>query len=209
MLNSKEVGEKMIEVRGLSKSFDKVSVIDDLSFQIEDGEIIGVFGVKDAGKSLLLKMLVGIIKPDAGDIIIDGRPIANNSMKDIAYVSNERGIFYDMTPMEHMQYLRYYYPRFNEDVFKQYMEYFQVPLNAPMDKLKYDEIEKLDMCLALAKNTRIMILDDPFRRETPKNRKQYIKTMISNTKKDRIILIAARNAQGMKDLVDRALVLEK
>ncbi len=199
----------MIEVRGLSKSFDKVSVIDELSFQIEDGEIIGVFGVKDAGKSLLLKMLVGIVKPDAGDIIIDGKPIANNCMKDIAYVSNERGLFYDMTPTEHMQYLRYYYPRFDEEVFKQYMEYFQVPLNAPLDKLKFDEIEKLDMCLALAKNTKIMILDDPFRRETPKNRKQYIKTMVSNTKKDRIILIAARNAQGMKDLVDRALVLEK
>ena len=89
------------------------------------------------------------------------------------------------------------------------MEYFQVPLNAPLDKLKFDEIEKVDMALALAKNTRIMILDDPFRREVPKERKKHIKTMVSNLKSDRIVLIAARNAQGMKDLVDRALVLEK
>lgn len=199
----------MIEVSGLRKTFDKVNVIDNLSFTIEDGEFVGVFGVKDSGKSLLLKILVGIVKPDDGKIVIDNRPIANNSMKDIAYVSNERGLFYDMTPTEHMQYLRYYYPRFSEDLFKQYMEYFQVPLNAPLDKLKFDEIEKVDMALALAKNTRIMILDDPFRREVPKERKKHIKTMVSNLKSDRIVLIAARNAQGMKDLVDRALVLEK
>ena len=199
----------MIEVNGLNKAFDKVPVIEDLSFTVEDGEVIGVFGVKDAGKTLLLKILVGLVKADSGTIAIDHKLMNRNSLKDIAYVSEERGLFYDMTPTEHMQYLRYYYPRFSEDIFKQYMEYFQVPMNATFDKLKFGEIEKAEMAIALAKNTKILILDEPFRREAPKQRMKYLNTMISSMKDDKIVLVAARNAQGLKDVVDRALVLEK
>ena len=147
----------MIEVNGLNKAFDKVPVIEDLSFTVEDGEVIGVFGVKDAGKTLLLKILVGLVKADSGTIAIDHKLMNRNSLKDIAYVSEERGLFYDMTPTEHMQYLRYYYPRFSEDIFKQYMEYFQVPMNATFDKLKFGEIEKAEMAIALAKNTKIVV----------------------------------------------------
>ena len=199
----------MIEVIGLKKKINKVDVINDLSFTVNDGEVVGVFGIKDSGKTLLLKMLLGIIKPDDGKIAIDNRFISRNIFKDIAYVSDERGLFYDMTPVEHMQYLRYYYPRFSEDSFKQYMQYFQVPMNAPMDKLNLNEIEKVDMALAIAKNTKILLLDDPFKKDVPKERKTYLKTMISSLRKDKIVLIAARNSQGMKDVVDRALVLEK
>ena len=154
-------------------------------------------------------MLLGIIKPDDGKIAIDNKIISRNIFKDIAYVSDERGLFYDMTPVEHMQYLRYFYPRFSEDKFKQYMQYFQVPMNAPMDKLNLNEIEKVDMALAMAKNTKIMIFDDPFKKDVPKERKTYLKTMLSNLRDDKIVLIAARNSQGMIDVVDRALVLEK
>lgn len=199
----------MIEVNGLKKKIDKIDVINDLSFSVEDGEVVGVFGVKDSGKTLLLKILSGIVKPDSGKILIDNKEMSRSMFKDIAYVSCERGIFYDMTPVEHMQYLRYYYPRFSEDLFKQYMQYFQVPMNATMDKLNLAEIEKFDMALAIAKNTKILIFDDPFKKEVPKERKNHLKTMISSLRKDKIVLIAARNSQGMKDVVDRALVLEK
>ena len=199
----------MIEVSGLKKTIYKVDIINDLSFKVDDGEVVGIFGVKETGKTLLLKILLGIVKPDEGKILIEDKELTRNSFKDIAYVSSERGIFYDMTPEEHMQYLRYYYPRFSEDIFKQYMLYFKVPLNATMDKLDINQIEKFDMALALAKNTKILILDEPFRREVPKERKNTLKTMISSLRKDKIVLIAARNSQGMKDVVDRALVLEK
>ena len=199
----------MIEVNGLKKKIDNNEIIKDLSFKIADGEIVGVFGVKDAGKTLLLKILMDIVKPDAGQILIENKLNNRTVLKEIAYVSNEKGMFYDMSSAEHMQFLRYYYPRFSEDIFKQYMEYFQVPINAPMDKLKEHEIRKAEMAIALAKNTKILILDDPFKDETPKDRKKYLKTMFSTMRKDKIVLVAARNSQGMKDVVNRALILEK
>ena len=74
----------MIEVAGLKKTINKVDVINDLSFTVDDGEIVGIFGVKDTGKSLLLKMLLGIVKPDDGKIVIDNKPLGRNMFKDSA-----------------------------------------------------------------------------------------------------------------------------
>lgn len=199
----------MLEINGLKKSFDNRVVIDDLNFTASEGEVTGIFGVKNAGKTVLLKLIMGILKPDSGKIVIDNKELSKNVYKDVAFVTDKRGLFYDMNPIEHMEYMRYYYPRFSEDIFKQYIEFFQIPMKARLEKLKDDEVEKVDMALALAKNTKYLILDEPFKGAVPKDRKLFIRTMLSTMRKDGIVLIAARNSQGMKDIVDKALILEK
>lgn len=199
----------MIEITGLKKSFDGRTVIDGLNFSASEGEIVGVFGVKGSGKSLLLKMIMGIIKPDEGKIAIDNRFINKSAYRDVAYVTDKRALFYDMSTVEHMDYLRYYYPRFSEDIFKQYVQFFQLPINAKLEKLSADDVEKVDMALAMAKNTKYLILDEPFRNMIPKDRIRYLQTMFSNLREDKIVLVAMRNSQGMKDIVDRALIIER
>ena len=61
----------------------------------------------------------------------------------------------------------------------------------------------------MAKNTKYLILDDPFKNLPPKNRARYLQTMFSNLREDKIVLVAMRNSQGMKDIVNRAFILEK
>ena len=199
----------MIEITGLRKEYEGNIVIDDLNFTAAEGEIVGIFGVKGAGKSTLLKMIVGITKPDAGRIAIDNKLISKNTNKDVAYVTSERALFYDMSTVEHMEYLRYYYPRFSEEIFNQYVQFFQLPINARLEKLSPEDIEKADIALAMAKNTKYLILDEPFKGLQPKDRMRYLQTMFSNMREDRVILVAMRNSQGMKNLVSRAFILEK
>ena len=61
----------------------------------------------------------------------------------------------------------------------------------------------------MAKNTKYLILDEPFRVLQPKDRMRYLQTMFSNLREDRVVLVAMRNSQGMKNLVSRAFILEK
>ena len=199
----------MIEISGLKKVYEDNVVLDDLNFTAAEGEIVGIFGAKGVGKSTLLKLIMGITKPDAGRIAVDNKIISKNTNKDIAYVTSERALFYDMTIVEHMEYLRYYYPRFNEDIFNQYVQFFQLPINARLEKLSPEDVEKADIALAMAKNTKYLILDEPFRGLQPKDRIRYLQTMFSNMREDRVILVAMRNSQGMKNLVSRAFILEK
>ena len=199
----------MIEITGLKKAFDEKNVIDGLSFTATEGEIVGIFGAKGAGKSLFFKMIMGIVKPDEGKIAIDNKFISKNSYKDVAYVTTERALFYDMSTVEHKEYLRYYYPRFSDEIFNQYVQFFQIPINARLEKLSPEDIEKVDIALAMAKNTKYLILDEPFKNLPPKDRLRYLQTMFSNLREDKIVLVAMRNSQGMKNIVSRAFILEK
>ena len=65
----------MIEVKGLSKSFDKIKAIDNVSARIEEGHVFGLIGTNGAGKSTFMRALCGVLKPDAGQILIDGEPV--------------------------------------------------------------------------------------------------------------------------------------
>ena len=199
----------MIEITGLKKAYDGRAIIDGLNFSASEGEVVGIFGGKGCGKSLLLKMIMGIVKPDEGRIAIDNRLISKNSYRDVAYVTDKRALFYDMSTVEHMDYLRYYYPRFSEEIFKQYVQFFQLQINAKLEKLSPEDVEKVDIALAMAKSTKYLILDEPFKGMIPKDRIRYLQTMFSNLREDKIVLVAMRNSQGMKDLVDRALIIEK
>ena len=199
----------MIEITGLKKAYDGKNIIDGLNFTAAEGEIVGIFGAKGAGKSLFLKMIMGIVKPDDGKIAIDNRFISKNSYKDVAYVTTERALFYDMSTVEHKEYLRYYYPRFSEEIFNQYVQFFQIPINARLEKLEPEDVEKVDIALALAKNTKYLILDEPFKNLPPKDRMRYLQTMFSNLREDKVVLVAMRNSQGMKNIVNRAFILEK
>ena len=66
----------MLEINGLKKSFDNRVVIDDLNFTASEGEVTGIFGVKNAGKTVLLKLIMGILKPDSGKIVIDNKELS-------------------------------------------------------------------------------------------------------------------------------------
>lgn len=199
----------MIEISGLKKVYENNVVIDNLNFTASEGEIVGIFGAKGVGKSTLLKLIMGITKADEGRIAIDNKLISKNTNKDIAYVTSERALFYDMSIVEHMEYLRYFYPRFSEEIFNQYVQFFQLPINARLEKLSPEDVEKADIALAMAKNTKYLILDEPFRGLQPKDRMRYLQTMFSNLREDRVVLVAMRNSQGMKNLVSRAFILEK
>ena len=77
----------MIEIKGISKNFDGHKAVDNVSVSIKENTVFGLIGTNGAGKSTLLRMVSGVLKPDAGYILIDGRPVFDNTeaKKDIFF----------------------------------------------------------------------------------------------------------------------------
>lgn len=65
----------MIEIKKVSKRFDKIAAVSDVSLSIEQGQVFGLLGTNGAGKSTLLRMMAGVLKPDKGEILIDGEAV--------------------------------------------------------------------------------------------------------------------------------------
>lgn len=101
----------MVEVKNVSKSFGNNSVLDDISFNVEQGENFVVFGKSGSGKSVLLKCMVGLMEPDSGEINIDGKSVLNISLnelnkirKHIGFLFQGAALYDSMTVRENLEF---------------------------------------------------------------------------------------------------------
>lgn len=101
----------MIEVKNLVKSFDEHKVLDDISFSLDNGENFVVFGRSGTGKSVLLKCMVGLMEPDSGEIIIDGKKVSDLSIKElnelrknIGFLFQGAALYDSMTVRENLEF---------------------------------------------------------------------------------------------------------
>ena len=100
-----EGGMKLLEIRGVTKQYDGVTAVDDLSLSIGPGGIYGLLGPNGAGKTTMIRMIMGIINPDEGRIEVFGKPFSERSKERIGYLPEERGLYRKMKVLDHIVFL--------------------------------------------------------------------------------------------------------
>lgn len=93
-----------IEASGVSKTFGEVVAVDDLSFSVAAGEVVGLLGANGAGKTTTMKMILGLITPTAGEVRIGGHPVRDVDRRDVGYVPQGLGLYRDLTVAENLQF---------------------------------------------------------------------------------------------------------
>src|SRR5690554_881048 len=93
----------MINIEGVSKSFRQKLAVDDVSFSLEKGKILGLLGPNGAGKTTIIRMMNRILSPDKGAIFFDGQLLNQKHLQHIGYLPEERGLYKPMTVWENVQ----------------------------------------------------------------------------------------------------------
>lgn len=121
----------MIEVKECSKAFDTVKAVNKATLDVGVREVFGLVGSNGAGKSTLLRMMAGIIKPDEGEIQIDGMPVYENeeAKKLFFYISDDSYFPANYTAMDLVRFYRNFYPQFRTRFFHELMEQFHLEEN--------------------------------------------------------------------------------
>ena len=153
----------MIEIRGLSKSYGTKQVLDNVSLTIPDGSLFGLIGINGAGKSTLLRLMADVLRPESGEILIDGEPVRNNEKvkRRVFFLPDDP--FYAMgTTVEKLaQMYQAVYP-FDKDVFARYADIFQVQMRTPVRNFSKGMRRQAFVTLALACRPRYLLLDEAF-----------------------------------------------
>lgn len=153
----------MLKIQNVSKSFNGVKVLDDVSIEVQKGTIYGLIGENGVGKSTLIQCLTGIYKQDEGRIELDGQPIyENNETKlKIGYVADRNQYFKGYKVKEMVQIFKGIYPNFSEESFRTYNQTFKLDLNAKVKNLSKGMQMRLALMLNLAAKPKVLILDEP------------------------------------------------
>lgn len=208
----------IIEVKNLSVSYGGIKALTDVSISINKGEIVSIIGANGAGKSTLMRTISGLVKPDSGSIVFDGKEIVGMPPHKIAemgisHVPEGRGIFYNLTVMENLQ-LATSVLKSKKNLKDEYDKVFQLfPRLAERKKqlagtLSGGEQQMLAMARGLIMQGKVMLLDEPSMGLAP-NLVDMIFQVISKINQDgTTILLVEQNAYKAIKIADRVYALK-
>ena len=167
----------MLRAGGLKRAFGKVPAVDGLDLTVRAGEIYGFLGVNGAGKTTTIRMLMGIIKPDAGMIELLGQVTRRTTIqqkRSIGYVSQEQTFYPWMTGRALGRFVGGFYPTWDAPEFERLLRLLDVPPDRKVSQLSGGMRVKLALALALAPRPALLILDEPTSGLDPVARREFL-----------------------------------
>lgn len=204
----------MISVKNLSKEFGSFQAVDNLTFEIKPGEVVGFLGPNGAGKSTTMKMLTGFLKPSSGEIRVADMAMDQSTQKiqkKIGYLPEGAPAYGEMTPLQFLNFIAQVRgiksaerkARIN-DVIKQVE--LQDVLNKPIDNLSKGFKRRVGLAQAILHDPEILILDEPTDGLDP-NQKHQVRTLIQNLAKDKIVIISTHILEEVSAVCNRVMII--
>ena len=208
----------MIEIKNVSKSYDgKVKALNDISFKIDNGEIFAFIGHNGAGKTTMIKSLVGILDFDSGDILINGKSIKKEPIeckREMAYVPDNPDLYENMTGLDFINFICDIYDISLEDRkvnIEKYSKMFEmdVKLGSDISIYSHGMKQKVALIAALSHNTDVLIMDEPFVGLDPKAVFDMKEVMHKMAKEGKTIFFSTHILDVAEKLCDRVAIIKK
>ena len=207
----------MIEIKNLSKSYNgKNRAVDNISFNVDDGEIFAFIGHNGAGKTTTIKSIVGIIDFDEGEILVNGKSIKNDPIgckKEMAYVPDNPDLYENMKAIDFINFICDMYeisPSERKDRIEKYSELLGMKdyLNDDISSFSHGVKQKIALISALSHNPKVIILDEPFVGLDPKAVFEMKSIMKEMTKEGKIVFFSTHILDVAEKLCDRVAIIK-
>ena len=202
----------MIEVKNLQKSFDNIKAIDNISAKIEDGHVFGLIGTNGAGKSTFMRMLCGVLRPEEGEILIDGEPVYDNpAVKEkIFYISDEQYFLKSGTPKDMLKLYQTCYPDFDTAKWTELMKKFGLDIRRKVNTFSKGMKKQLSVICGISANTKYLMCDETFDGLDPVMR-QAVKALFVKEIDERGLtpIIASHNLRELEDICEYVGLLHR
>ena len=204
-----------IVVQGVTKFYGEQKALDNVSFEIKTGEIVGFLGPNGAGKSTMMKIITGFIPPSSGNVLVDGIETGDGSVevkKRIGYLPENNPLYPEMYVRE---YLRFTASLYDSDIplKKQIDNIIGITGLAPEQKKKIGSLSKgyrqrVGLAQALIHNPDVLILDEPTTGLDP-NQIIEIRNLIRDTGREKTVMLSTHIMQEVEAICDRVIIIDK
>lgn len=205
----------MIHVENISRKYGDFTAVDNVSFQIPAGEIVGLLGHNGAGKTTIMKMLTGYIEPGGGQIVVDGKDVVENTnavQALIGYLPENLPVYPELSIVDYLAYcakLRNIPEDKQDAAIARAIAQTQLQEKAldPISTLSRGYKQRVGVAQALIHQPKILILDEPTNGLDP-HQTQQMRSLIRELVKEATVILSTHIMQEVDAICDRVLILE-
>ena len=198
----------LLEVSHITKSYGNNKVLDDVTFSIPKGKIVGLLGPNGSGKTTLIKLINDLLKEDSGTIKVEGLDLGVETKKIISYLPDKNYLNNNMTVLELLNYFKDFYEDFRIDKAKELIGKLDLDLNQKLKTMSKGTKEKVQLILVMSRKAKLYILDEPIGGIDPAARDYIINTILTNFSNDASLLISTHLISDLEKVLDEVIFLK-
>ena len=205
---------RRLQVEHIVKQYADKRAVNGLSFNVEEGEIYGLLGANGAGKTTTMRMVLGLIYPDEGTILYNGKPHSKELEKIFGYLPEERGLYPKVKVSDQLIYLAQLRGMSRKDAdksLKYWLERFNVPenYNKKIEELSKGNQQKIGFVASILHNPKIVIMDEAFSGLDPVNVEQMKETVKELRDNGTSVLFSTHRMEHVEELCKNISILRR
>ena len=199
-------GDYAVETENLGRRFGTFEAVRGVDLRVQRGTVFGLLGVNGAGKSTIIKMIVGHLRPTRGRIRVLGRTLEEDLVeirKRVAYVSENRYLYEWMTVAESVSFTRAFHANWDDQKAADLLKRFSLPPEKKVRQLSRGNRARLCLLLALSYNPELIILDEPTSGLDPIVRRDFIENIVSEISEEgKTVLFSSHIVEEVERVAD-------
>ncbi|UXS68346.1 ABC transporter ATP-binding protein [Staphylococcus chromogenes] len=203
-----------LKVSHVSKRFQQVTAVNDISFELETGKMLGFLGRNGAGKTTTFRMILGLTEPSEGEIHFNGHKINTSNYNEIGYLPEERGLHAKLKVVDELTYLATL-KGMNKKNIKKAIDYwldrFQITehRDKKIESLSKGNQQKVQLLASMIHEPQLLILDEPFSGLDPVNVELLKKAVIDLNQQGTTIIFSSHRMEHIEELCDDVCILNR
>lgn len=202
----------MLKIENVTKYYGDFLAVDNLSFEVKDGEIFGLLGVNGAGKTTTFRMIIGLLDKTSGTITLDGKPIDYTQTDKIGFLTEERSLLLKLTVLEQAIYygvLKGMSESAVEKKLDELLERFNIKeyKNRKLKELSKGNQQKVQFITAIINDPKLLILDEPFSGLDPINVQLFMDVIMDLKKKGTSIIFSSHRMEHVELFCEKLVIL--
>ncbi|HHT39868.1 MAG: ABC transporter ATP-binding protein [Acholeplasmatales bacterium] len=202
----------MIHVSNMTLTYPNKKGVFDLSFDVKKGEVVGYLGPNGSGKTTTIRALLGFIKANSGEVIINGLNAFNDAsqiMKVVGYLPGEISFLKGLTVKQLLSYTLKFRNSHESEKMEKLLHYFQLNVNGDVKTLSKGEKQKLALVIAFMNDAKLLILDEPTSGLDPLMRNKFIELVLEEKKAGKTIFMSSHLFDEIEKTCDKVLIIKK
>lgn len=199
----------ILEINNLTIKYGDKVALNNVSFNLEKGKIIGLLGPNGSGKTTLIKAVNGLLSPNIGKIRINGLNIGVETKAIVSYLPERTYLDLEVKVSEMIKFFSDFYLDFKKEKALELINNLEVPLNKKIKELSKGMREKVQLALVMSREADLYILDEPIAGVDPASREYILATIFNNRKIGSTVIISTHLIYEVENLLDEAVILKE